>query len=189
MTAPRPNWFIGFPVAEHPELERLREALPKALSAFHPRDLHVTLAFLGSARPEQAWASWRTALELPCQPFRVQALQARPFGPQRRPSAYGLVVDDPAGSLGAFMASHQQPLRTLAGLAPETRPPLPHLTLGRPRPGLTRDAYRALADWCRQCPLPEAPLLLDQLALYTWAEDRRHRLFRVVARRVLQADA
>jgi hypothetical protein len=37
----------------------------------------------------------------------------------------------------------------------------------------------ALAAWARQ--LPELPATLDRLALWTWSEDRRSRLFRIVA--------
>jgi 2'-5' RNA ligase len=61
----------------------------------------------------------------------------------------------------------------------------PHVTIARPRGGAT-DADRAAGlIWAAQLDLHAAEENLDRVALYTWNEDRRDRLFRIVAERRL----
>lgn len=180
-SAPRPNWFIGMPVPAATGLIALLDSLPGSIRPFHPQDLHVTLAFLGPVSEPQARLAWSAAAQIDWQPFQVRPLAAGPFGNPAKPSAYGLWVDDADGSLQAFLGRHQQPLRELVGRRPAKRATLPHLTLGRPRPGLDSKERAALKTWCRQFQPPAIELQLDRLALYTWADDRRSRLFQLSA--------
>lgn len=176
-----PNWFIGFPVMAPPEWRALLAQVPERLRRFQPDDLHVTLAFLGPCGAAAADTAWRAALSIDWAPLRVQAQQARAFGHPRHPSAYGLVVDNDRNQLSALLAAHQGPLRERADLSPERRPPLPHVTLARPRRQRDSAGRASARQWLASLQLPTTPLILDRLALYTWAHDRRERLFRIVA--------
>jgi hypothetical protein len=43
-----------------------------------------------------------------------------------------------------------------------------------------------MAAWLETAPRPDRPLLLNRIALYTWENDRRSRLFRFAAERTLE---
>ena len=43
----------------------------------------------------------------------------------------------------------------------------------------------AAVRWAASLRLPDDPVLIDRIALYTWSDDRRERLFRIVAERSL----
>ena len=67
----------------------------------------------------------------------------------------------------------------------EKRPPKPHVSIARPRArasGADRDAGLA---WAAQLQLRSVHARLDRIALYTWSEMRRERLFEIVAERRL----
>lgn len=181
----RPNWFIGFPVKADALPAGVLESLPAGLRRFHPDDLHVTLAFLGPVEAARAKKAWREAIALPARPFTVWSGVPAAFGSPRRPSAYGLDLNDPSGELIAFLKTHRDRLREIAGQAPERHSVRPHVTLGRP-PRRGGDVIRARADAWVDTARPESrPIRLDRMALYTWSEDRRERLFRRLAERIL----
>lgn len=173
------NWFIALPV-DAAELPRdLLADLPAGLRRFHAGDLHITVAFLGSVGPDAAYAAWRAAW-IAAGPFSVTLGAPAALGNPRRPSAFGLDLGDGAATLAEVIGQWRDPLRRAAGQSAETREPRPHLTLGRP-PRRGGDTIRARAlEWVDSyCPAP-ATLNLDRLALYTRADDRRERQFRIV---------
>ena len=115
----------------------------------------------------------------------VRAGGWRALGSPRQPSAYGLTFVEGHLELCALLRQWEPLAREAAGLAPCSRPPLPHVTLLRPR---RRDAAAAIAlmrQWMAQAPLPAAEAVLQELALYTWDPERRERLFQITARRPL----
>ncbi len=183
MGAP-PNWFIAWPIDAMALAPSLREGLPAGLRRVAEADLHITLAFLGAVGAEHADRAWRRALTLPCPVFRVEPLRLAALGNPRRPSAYGMVLDDDAGRLTAFIGEHRDALRAAAGVEPESRPALPHLTLARP-PRSAGPAIRQRASaWLERTDIPAITLQLDRFVLYTRAPDQRASRFLRVAERV-----
>ncbi len=173
------NWFIALPVDAGELPPDLLEGLPAGLRRFHPADLHITLAFLGSVTPEAASAAWRAA-GIDAGPFTAALGTPAALGKPRRPSAFGLDLGDGGEAVAQVIGQWRDPLRQAAGLAAETRAPRPHLTLGRP-PRRGGDAIRARArHWVETYSPPATPITLDRIALYTWAADRRERQFRIV---------
>lgn len=155
--------------------------LPAGLRRFCPEDLHITLAFLGAVDEATAWAAWHAAPQPPAGGFAVAARGWRALGPPQRPSAYGLIVDEANDTLAAWIAQHRDAIRAAAGLEAERRPALPHVTLGRP-PRRGGQAIRERAErWLAAAAVPDWQFRLDRLALYTWSNDRRSRLFARVA--------
>jgi hypothetical protein len=45
----------------------------------------------------------------------------------------------------------------------------------------------AMASWLQQAPQPQQRFILEEIGLYTWASDRQQQLFRLEARRPLDA--
>lgn len=181
------NWFVALPVSASELPQGLLDGLPAGLRRFDPRDLHVTVAFLGPVTEAAAAAAWQAAAEIDEGPFAVELGPPAALGRPRRPSAYGLDLGAGADAVADFIARWRDPLLAAAGRDPERRPVRPHVTLGRP-PRRGGEAIRERAGrWLETCEPPPATLHLDRLALYTASEDRRERLFRIVHERPLGA--
>ena len=187
-TGPAPNWFLAFPLPPAAGWEGAAAGAPAGLRRFHAADLHLTLAFLGPCGEERALAAWRAVADLAGGPRRVSAAGWRALGPAPRPSAYGLTLAAGAEALTALLGAWGPRALLAAGLPPERRAPLPHVTLLRPRRAEAEQWRERMARWMAEAPLPAASAELAQLALYTWATDRRERLFQPVRLRPLIAE-
>jgi len=177
---PRPNWFIALPVRAADLPPGLVGEMPPGLRRMHPDDLHITVAFLGPVRPRAARAAWALATTIDEGPFRVESGALAAFGRPERPSAYGLDLGPGGAAVGAMIERWRNALLRAAAAREETRPVRPHITLGRPpRRGGTTIRARA-HEWLATAAPAASALHLDRIALYTWPEDRRERLFRIV---------
>lgn len=181
----RPNWFIALPVRPDDVPEDLRATLPAGLHRFLPDDLHVTIAFFGAVGKSSAYNAWAAACSLAAPVFNVRVRRLVALGRKDRPSAYGIELDDAHRTLARFIDDHRNQLRAAAGLEAENRPALPHLTLARPPRRCGPAIHERARRWLTESPVPDAAFTLDRLALYTWATDRRQRLFARVEERVL----
>ena len=179
------NWFIALPVRAAELPAGMLESLPAGLRRFHPDDLHLTVAFLGAVSEERARQAWDRAGAITEGPFVVQLGPPAAFGRPRRPSAFGLELGTGGEEVTRLIATWRDSLLAAAGLEPDPRDARPHLTLGRP-PRRGGDVIRARARrWVETREPPPATLHLDRIALYTWNDDRRERLFRIVDERPL----
>lgn len=169
------NFFLAWPVPADPRFTAI-PAPPPGLRCLHPDDLHVTLVFLGPvglAAAERAWAT----LPAPV-PRRVPLGPVRPMGHARRWSALAAHLGD---ALHADIAALRGPACAAAGVRPDPRPPLAHLTIARLRRSAGPADRDAALRWAATVDLV-GDLTLAQLALYTWDEPRADRLFRIVHR-------
>lgn len=182
---PAANWFLALPLPPSSGWERAVLDAPPELRRFDPRDLHLTVAFLGACGESAAVAAWEVLAPLQQAALTATAGGWRAMGPAAAPSAYALVLDRGADALAAVLAGWGPPALAAAGRPAERRTPLPHVTLLRPR---RRDGQRLrepMAAWMATAPLPSTPVTFSEIALYTWNPDRRERLFRIQARRPL----
>ena len=67
----------------------------------------------------------------------------------------------------------------------DPRPPKPHITLARPTRKISTTERIDAVRWAKQLDLGAPTITLDRLALYTWADSRTHRLFKIVRERPL----
>lgn len=180
------NVFAAIPVTLPPAvLAGLRARFPTdaPLRWFDPEDLHLTVAFLGRLPAERLGPVTAVLQQLPRPDFEVRLGGLLCLPSPQRCSALALGLQDDAG-LRAYFKRCQAPLRHAAGLEPDPREPLPHLTFARP------DRRRLAAgsgarDWAApfsraSTPLPDTVIRLERLALYGWAEDRTRRQFRIL---------
>lgn len=187
---PRPNWFFGFPI-DGSFVRDLPEP-PECIRRFHPDDVHMTLAFLGGCG-EDAAARALAALDAcltGAPPAIVDATlgEVVPMGGSRRDySALSALFDRGHEEATALLANLRDPLSDAANSRRETRPPKPHATIARPRRRATSAERRAGLAWASALDLRAIPARLDRVALFTWSEDRRERLFRIVVERRFDA--
>jgi 2'-5' RNA ligase len=174
------NWFIGLPF---PAGEWFAEvpAPPPQFRLFHGEDLHLTVAFLGQVTAEQAQAAWAYESAWPRGAIEVELARVVPMGRPGRYSALSAELSTGRAQVEQAIASVRHAMSDAAGVPRDHRGVRPHLTLARPsRRANDQDRARGLA-WAHELALVVPPIRLDRIALYTWADDRTARLFRVVA--------
>lgn len=172
------NWFIGLVVDPAPWYDEL-SSVPPGLRAFHGDDLHLTIAFLGHVTEEQARAAWG-ALAWPLGPVQAELAKMVPMGSARRYSALSFLLGRGRVEIEAAMGPSRQRACVAAQVEPDARSPKAHLTVARPSRSASNDQRRAGLAWAESVNLKGTPILLDRVALYTWSDDRKERLFRRV---------
>ena len=177
-----PNWFLAFPVDPNRWYQKIITNVPSGIKCFNQEDLHVTLAFLGPAGEERARRAWREACQLKLTGVDVMLGPMEPFGNPEQPSAYAFTLDKGREEVVSYIASFRDGLLEIAGRSAEQRKPRPHVTIARPPRGASATLRAEGLRWLKQVRPPRGSLRLDQLALYTWSDDRLERQFKVVAR-------
>lgn len=182
---PRGNWFIGFPVLADRWFDAILRVAPPALKRFHRADLHATVAFLGSCGESRALAAWAALPERCGPPMSAVLDRLAPFGPRSRPSALSLTLAEGCEEVAARIGALRGPLYAAAEVPGDERPPLPHITVLRPRRAATPRERREAIAFAESLPPLGIPVRFDRVALYAWSEDRRERQFQVVMEREL----
>ena len=185
---PRPNWFLAFPLDGAFVLEL--PPPPTNFRRFHPDDVHCTLAFLGGVgkdAAENALAALDTCLaRSPISPIAVSLGEVVPMGGSRKAyTALSALLDAGREETAACLAALRDPLTEAATGRREVRPPMPHVSIARPRYRAGDKDREAGLAWAAQLSLSHVQARLDRIALYTWHEQRSARLFRIVAERPL----
>ena len=185
---PRPNWFFAFPIEGQFALGLPQ--LPPFFRLFHAEDVHLTLAFLGGCGEDAALrglAALDTALAArPEQAIDVSLGQVVPMGPPRAYSALSALLERGREPTIDCIARLRDVIDDAALGRREKRAPKPHVTVARPGRRVTEAARAAGLAWAEGLDLSAIAARLDRIALYTWSEgNRRERLFRIVAERVL----
>ena len=178
-----PNWFIAFPM----QVEGLRLALePPRVRIFVTADLHCTLGFLGSVAETDARRAWGRVHDLVnSEAVAGSFTEVKPLGNARKPSALSAMVGEGRMPLCAMINQARAPLLEAAGAPPDERSPLPHMTLARIQRRASSTERKAALGWARSLELADVSFVAASVALYTWADDRRDRLFQIVEQRSL----
>jgi len=185
---PRPNWFFAFPIDGAFVLEL--PALPSNFRRFEPEDVHLTLAFLGGCGESAAQRALagldQRLVDEPLAPMTVTLAEVVPMGGSRRTySALSALLGQGRAEVSACISALRDLLTQTASGRTEKRPPKPHVSLARPRGRASELDREAGLSWAGALQLQGVQARLDRIALYTWSEKRRERLFQVVAERPL----
>jgi 2'-5' RNA ligase len=173
-----PNWFIAITVPGESIWARLSEP-PRGTRLLHPDDLHATIAFLGACGEERARRGFR-ALAWPSSAIEATLGEVVPMGSPARFSALAALFVEGRAQVEAAIGSSRLAICEAAAVPVDPRPPKAHVTVARPTRRAS-DAERAAAlRWARGLRLTGIRVRLEEVALYTWTEDRRERLFRRV---------
>lgn len=176
-----PNWFVGVPVPAAGWFEELVSVPPEAVRRFHPDDLHMTVAFLGPVGEEQARAAWEArSWSLP--PITASLGHVVPMGAPHRYSALSVELVDGREAIESAITACRDAICDAAGARREKRPAMAHVTIARPNRRATAPQREAALRWAKRLDLIGPTVTLDGLALYTWADDRRERQFKIVER-------
>lgn len=174
------NWFIALPVAAGAWFDAL-PTLPTGVRRFSPGDLHLTVAFLGGVRGESAHAAF-DAVRFELAPRDVTLGAVVPMGPPARYSALSALLAAGREEVEAELGRAGPAAYEAAGATPDKRTPKAHITLARPKRNATSEERREALAWANAIDLGGASVRLEEIALYTWSEDRSSTLFRIVSR-------
>jgi 2'-5' RNA ligase len=172
------NWFIALPVAAGPWFDALEP--PAGVRLFGPSDLHVTVAFLGPVREQQALEAFAhaPAFALDSREVRLGAVEC--LGSKQRPSAFSALLLDGRTEVEAAFGAVRERMWDAADARRDTRPPLAHVTFARPSRRATTAEHQQAMRWARALDLGAPSVQLHSIALYTWSEDRTSTLFRTI---------
>ena len=160
-------------------------APPPRVRVFAASDLHVTLGFLGSVGESDARRAWDLIGGFPS--FRSVTGSfsgVEPLGHPAKPSALCAMVDAGRRPLADMIAEARPALLRAAGAPDDTRAPLPHMTVARIQRRASAHERRQALRWAQTIDLRATSFIAPSVALYTWADDRQERLFRIVERHV-----
>lgn len=176
------NWFVALPVRAGGWFDGL-PALPPGLRGFHRDDLHFTVAFFGGVTEAQARAGWAAARWEGARDVTLGDVV--PMGDPGRYSALSALASEGRAQLEAEIGACRALAMPAAGARPDRWPPKAHLTLARPTRAASDEQRAAGLRWAASVEVTGVAVRLDRIALYTWAEDRAARLFRIVEERAL----
>ena len=182
------NWFVGIPIAATDWLPELQAGAPPGLRFFNPADVHMTIAFLGrlkAERVEKVVAAMDAIPATDFSPFNVRLGHLLLLPSPRRFSAVSFALSTGAEQAAQAMDRHRETFYTAADVPGDTRPPLPHITIARPRRGLGAGELREISAWAQSIEPPRVALQLGAPVLYCWARERGERQFEVYHRPVV----
>lgn len=162
------------------------DGVPSELRTFYGEDIHMTIAFLGAVgadRAADAWALIQRSEGRLGEPWTLTLGVVLPFGDPKRPSSLSVVpTPESATWTTEFIRKHRNRLRVAAGLAEETRGVRPHATIARIKRRAPDSLRAAALSWAARVPPLNVEVNVREVALYTWTDDRRDQLFRIVER-------
>lgn len=173
------NWFVGFPVSHVGWYKELRRNLPEGVRVFAAEDLHITVAFLGRLSEEARESVCEAIKQLSFTPVEIALGGLMQLPSPRRFSALSFYLERGRREIEEFMAQNAPLIYKAAGVEPDRRKPLAHLTIARP---LRKNSAKVQAGIVKAIPLIVAkPVLItiDSLALYGWDEERKARQFKI----------
>lgn len=178
---PNGNWFVGLPVSTASGwLEQCLSQSPQTLKAFTPEDIHLTVAFFGRLPDEKHSVIIQTLTQLSAKPFSITLGKLCALPSSRHISAISFELSQGQHEAAELIGSWRTVLFEASGSRTDTRPPLPHITIGRPKRSASRKELRDLLNWAEKVTPPADEILIDRAALYTWSDDRSVRQFKVV---------
>ncbi|MBC8328109.1 MAG: hypothetical protein H8E31_05105 [Planctomycetes bacterium] len=183
----RPNWFLALRVPAAGWFEQRVGAPPEGFRLFRGADLHITLAFLGGCSEEQALRAWRLNGCCALGPVPVTLGEVVPMGNPRRYSALSVLLRRGRNPVEKAIGLCRDRWLEAAEARPDKRPPKAHTTIARPQRRATPEVRQRGLEWAAGLELGGVDLVLDELVLYTWADDRAERLFKRVEGRKLES--
>lgn len=174
------NWFIGVVIDATGWYPERVPTPPPGITPFAAADLHLTIAFLGAIDAARAERAWR-ALAWPLGALTVTLGEVVPMGPPRRYSALSCLLERGREQVEDAMAATRGALYAAAEVEADARPAKAHVTLARPHKSASSAVRRQGLEWARRVDVRGTELTLRELALFTWADDRRTAQFRKAA--------
>lgn len=184
---PRPNFFIGIPPSSISWFNKSIASLPKKCRIHDPKDLHITVAFLGKIEHPQIIDALKSYIDsIPTFPIPQHYNLSEPhaFPSLSRMTSIGYQVGVNYDLLKDFIFVHRPKFYEIAEQTKgkhDSRIPKPHITIARPPNYDHTDSdqdkeyiKRKMSEWVENKENNHAPiehaLLFHEVSLYTWTD-------------------
>lgn len=159
--------------------------MPQMLRPFHPDDIHLTVSFFGRMDAARVAPVCAVLQEISFTPFEITFGSVIPLPHRKRFSAVSLELNRGKTQAVELIETWRDPLARAADARLDSRPALPHATIARPHRKANAAQKQAILEWLAILEVPDHPVVIDRIALFTWAQDRRKRQFRIVKESVM----
>jgi RNA 2',3'-cyclic 3'-phosphodiesterase len=183
----RPNWFLALRVPPGDWYPSSLPPPPEGFRCFHPEDLHVTVAFLGNCGETAARRAWGLADAWDLGPLSIALGELVPMGNRGHYSALSFLLTSGRELIEAEIEQIRDELLVAAGGEPESRRARAHVTVARPPRRASAELRQEGLRWAGGLKLEPVELLVSEISLYTWNENRASRLFQIIESRELTA--
>jgi len=182
---PVPNWFIALPATiDNQWFHEKSKTLPSGLHLFNPEDLHATVAFLGKIDKVDVERLKDAIDQVEAAPLHATLGVLKPLPTRKFFTALSLTLAGGNRDVAAFIAQWGPRFSKTAGKEPDKRQPLPHITIARPSRSASAHQRTEIIDSLDKSLLAGPSIVFDRIALYTWADDRTLRQFKIVHEKV-----
>ncbi len=174
------NYFIGYAV-ENALWHDPRRPLPgEGLWWVHPHDLHMTVAFLGAISERKARECFAWAILQGVPPVRGSLGAPIPLGSRPPASAFARPFLNGEKEAKAVLKTLAPPLLEQAGRPPETREPLPHITVLRAQRSASVATQQQILPWLTEQNWEEDAVSLTCFGLFGWTPERSVRRYQLI---------
>ena len=187
MKVRNPNFFIGIAPSSTTWFNRSVASLPSKCRIHNPKDLHITIAFLGRIESPQIIDSLKSYIDnIPTFPIPQHYNLAEPhaFPSLARMTAIGYKIGFNYDLIKDFIFVHRPKFYEITdpnSVKHDKRIPKPHITIARPPKSDSINSVqdneyikRKMIEWVENkqnnhIPIEHA-LLLHEISLYTWTD-------------------
>ncbi|MDH4199323.1 MAG: hypothetical protein OEV66_02995 [Spirochaetia bacterium] len=173
------NWFVAFKIPPEKWFQELVQQLPADLKAFHPEDLHLTIAFLGGLNLHLKSAIFDLLQKFYLDPLTITSSKFLFLPSEKKYSAICLDFRQGFESVGLHdlfmetMHAIRNEILIVAQAEQDMRNFLPHITVARPGRNISSKDRHSMLLKIKQTSIPQIRIRLDTIGLYTWDDDRR----------------
>jgi 2'-5' RNA ligase len=162
------KWFIGLSIQDL-DISTFIEGAPELLNFFHPKDWHITLAFLGRTSEFDRNKAWKYAVNH--KPFAQELYlnNWRKMGPVNAPTALALDFKNDNKTKN-WMVQHTDNTLKIAKAKPSQYSPLPHFTLARLTSNLNKEQMNQINVWMKHSKVSNTSVFCQDICLYTRAD-------------------
>ncbi|MDP7038397.1 MAG: RNA 2',3'-cyclic phosphodiesterase [Myxococcota bacterium] len=179
------NWFLALPVpTKHWYPKNIPEP-PENVRLIRAENIHLTIAFLGDVGESAALRAWQENHRFTLPPIDIHLRSIEGFGNPKRPALAATLAKGQDIVERAITACRDDIL-TAAGCPAEKRPARAHITLARPRRKSTPQELQNTLYWASSVDLSTVCMPLTEIALYTWSNDEKGFIYKLVERRPLK---
>ena len=176
----KPNWFVAFSVSPDVWYKDIYKNIEEPMRKFHPEDLHSTLVFLGYLENGEVESVKRVMDDFDEKSVSITLGKLLFLPALKKYSAVSYSIEQGNKTLQEYMKKYRDRFSVAAQRDLDSRSPLPHITIARPPKKMTGHEKQTAAMQLQKLPIPQGEIKIDTLDLYTWADHRQSRQFKII---------
>jgi 2'-5' RNA ligase len=174
------NWFAAFKVESSQWYQDIAAKIPPEIKLFHPDDLHMTISFLGNYNDEKLEDVKKAIESTFFKPFNLYAHRFILLPKESNFSAFCLEFDSSESGLYLQIEKSRENIYKAAGITPDKKKFIPHVTMGRPPRSTSNSERKKIADFVNKLSNFDVKIYIKSSAIYTWSDNRKEKMFKII---------